>query len=218
MKPVVSVHIPKTAGTSFGESLALAFDKLVYYDYDDKPINQSRDVRMARAIAHSQLRHKPSHPVIHGHFLPRKYLYLAQPKSAFFVTWLREPIARLESNYRFWRDTPPPAKIPPLRQRMLDEKWSFFDFATEPRFQNLYHQFFEGFDIELFDFIGLTEHYEDDLERCAQMLKLPLQLTLRNTRKSSEPMELTQRQWQEIRDFHRQDIDLYEQVKCRYDT
>ena len=57
---------------------------------------------------------------------------------------------------------------------MLDEKWTFFEFATEPALRNVYHQFFEGFDIKRFDFIEITERYEQDLRVCASLLGVEL--------------------------------------------
>src|SRR5690606_38140223 len=52
----------------------------------------------------------------------------------------------------------------------LREDWSFERFALGPEMRNAYRQYLWGFDPARFDFIGITEHYEADLERLVRML------------------------------------------------
>ena len=209
MVKLVSVHLPKTAGTSFGDSIAAAYNQDVRLDYADRPINQPRDVRLKQAEMHNKATPGISEQAIHGHFLPAKYAYLSEQRSVRFVTWLREPVSRLKSHYCFWRDTPAPAEVPPLRKRMLEEKWTFLEFATEPALQNMYQQFFEGFDMKRFDFIGITERYEQDLLACASLLRVTLEVSQKNTARQAPGLQISDVELNTICDFHQGDIKLY---------
>lgn len=95
---------------------------------------------------------------------------------------------------------------------MLDEKWTFFEFATEPALRNVYHQFFEGFDIKRFDFIGITERYEQDLRVCASLLGVELAFSQKNTGNQARKVRTTDAELDAICDFHRDDIQLYRDI------
>ncbi len=48
------------------------------------------------------------------------------------------------------------------------EKWTLEKFCLSDEIRNLYNQFLWGFPLHNFDFIGITEHYEDDFKYFAQ--------------------------------------------------
>ncbi|MDD5033481.1 MAG: Wzt carbohydrate-binding domain-containing protein [Methylococcaceae bacterium] len=79
MVELVSVHIPKTAGSSFYNSLVSVYGEPFVYRYDDdKPIpNQCR--------------------VVHGHFCANRYIN--EFTNAKWIAWVRHPVARLLSFY-----------------------------------------------------------------------------------------------------------------------
>ena len=102
---------------------------------------------------------------IHGHFLPVKYWPLAQERDCQFVTWLREPIARLISHYHYWQrsyDTES-ACTSALHRRVVEEEWSLEKFCLSPELRNMYTEFLWLFPFQRFDFIGITEFFDDDL-------------------------------------------------------
>jgi 5-formaminoimidazole-4-carboxamide-1-beta-D-ribofuranosyl 5'-monophosphate synthetase len=47
---------------------------------------------------------------------------------------------------------------------MILEKWSLERFCLGPELQNFYCQFFWGFPLSRFDFIGITEFYETEFD------------------------------------------------------
>lgn len=170
MPLVVSLHLPKTAGTSFAEALRVAFGEGCRTEYVDQPMQHPRWRRRARALAGAiPARRQLPEACIHGHFLPLKYRLATLGRQVRFVTWLRDPVERIASHYHFWRrdyDGSDPTQ--PLRNRMLAEDWSFERFALGREMRDLYHEYLWGFDPRRFDFIGITEHYAVDLERFAQ--------------------------------------------------
>ena len=181
---LISVHMPKTAGTSFEHSLRQHFGERLELRYADKPLHQHplrRNLRAAREGLRGQHGPKAAGAAgcVHGHFLPLSYRHLVRRADVRFVTWLREPIDRLLSHYHYWRrsagnDVRDPVLGPsqdPLQdssqdkvqRRMREENWSFEQFARRRELRNVYRAFLWGFPVERFDFIGITEHYASDL-------------------------------------------------------
>lgn len=218
---VVSLHLPKTAGTSFAETLRVAAGAGYLADYGDLPMQHGRLRRRWDAIRGGQaLRHRLPEDLdcIHGHFLAVKYRIALGGRPAMFITWLRDPGQRLASHYAFWRrdyDGGDPAQ--PLRNRMLREDWSFERFALGPEMRNVYRQYLWGFDPARFDFIGITEHYEADLGRLVRMLGCePVEAAaLVNPDSGGRGYVLESGLQQRIERFHAADYALYRQVLDR---
>lgn len=128
---IVSVHLPKTAGKSFQAALTARFGESLLEDYGDFPMNTPEYDRNRAALAAS-LRNAERDfrgiECIHGHFLPVKYLLLSVRRPVTFVTWMRDPIQRLVSNYHYWRRSYDARTAPPLHRRMVEEAWSLEQF------------------------------------------------------------------------------------------
>ena len=160
---LVSVHLPKTAGMSFRASLEEHFGEQFSPDYGDRPMNITRGKRNRFAFRKG-LQHFFAPPkrmeCIHGHFMPAKYTHL---RHAQFVTWFRDPIERLASQYYFWKRQYNPQTQSLMQRRLVEEDWSFERFCMGEEFRNFYHQYLWRFPLQRFAFIGITEHYETDL-------------------------------------------------------
>jgi len=164
---LISLHLPKTAGSSFLMSLEQHYGERLSRDYADKPINTPMLRRNSGALVNcilNGLRRDEGLECIHGHFLPLKYLFYSTRQDVRFVTWLRDPVERLASHYFFWVRNYDPVNSPPLHKRMIMEKWSLERFCLGPELQNFYCQFFWGFPLSRFDFIGITEYYETEFD------------------------------------------------------
>ena len=73
---LISLHLPKTGGTSFRASLREMFGSRLLEDYCDLPLNTRPLRRKSHALIQCfALRHQrfPEFDCIHGHFLPLKY-------------------------------------------------------------------------------------------------------------------------------------------------
>jgi hypothetical protein len=168
---IISLHLPKTAGTSFAKSLKAHFGNTLLRDYTDLPINTpvyERNLNALRACIDNGQKDFSSVQCIHGHFLPLKYLLLSARTDSTFITWMRDPVERLASHYRFWLKTYNPTTAASLQRKMVEENWSLERFCLGPELQNFYWQFLWGFSIERFDFIGIVQNYEDDFEYFTQ--------------------------------------------------
>lgn len=215
---LISVHLPKTAGTSFIKSLQGHFGVLLLRDYGDLPINTPPYERNKSALLTSiQIAETDSlyrTECIHGHFLPLKYLLLSIKQDVRFITWLRDPVERVLSHYYFWKRYYDPATAPRLHRRMVEEDWSVERFCLAPELQNLYGQFFWGFPLEYFEFIGITEFYDEDLTYFSRKyLNTCLEAHTENvgTREGGKyPIEESFRV--AIEQFHAYDVGLYKKA------
>ncbi|MBK5966109.1 hypothetical protein CCR95_18995 [Thiocystis minor] len=216
---LISLHLPKTAGTSLRHVLEQRFQTGLLADYADRPLitpRPHREWQALRAAWHLQRTGLPP-PVrcVHGHFLPLKYRWL--DSAPVFATWLRDPVERLISHYHYWMTATDPRALPALQRRVVEQQWSLERFCLSRELRDLYHQFLFGFPVRRFAFIGLVERMEADFavfERRflgeAGRLALPQVNVGRaaiGTRYLQEgPLR------RRIEAFHRRDVELYQAV------
>ena len=211
--------MPKTAGSSFRASLEECFGDGFRHDYQDYPLAQEAHVRRQRA----QDWGRSARPAdfagvdcVHGHFLPLKYFELSRTLPCTFVTWLREPVARLVSHYYYWQRAYDPASglTSPLHRRVVEESWSLQRFCLAPELRNVYSEFLWGFPPERLQFIGITEFFTEDLRYFSQqVLGNRLQAHTLNSRAGTNGVEPTARlsaaTRAEIEAYHAADMALY---------
>jgi hypothetical protein len=209
---LISLHLPKTAGTSFRVSLEAHFGPAFLADYNDIPINRATWIRNCHALTDGFLLGTGNFSgteCIHGHFLPLKYRLLAKKRSVTFVTWFRHPVDRVISHYYFWK-THHPAVLPPLHARMIREEWTLERFCLGKEMKDIYHQFLWGFPLDNFSFIGITEYYEEDFIRFARNFlgrETPVLELNKSLQAGSHPVSETLRH--EIEVYHKKDMVLY---------
>ena len=192
---LISLHMPKAGGMSFRELLETHYGKRFMYDYADLPINTPVEQRHALAeenYAKSKktflwkFNHRKTE-CIHGHFMPYKYAGLHGKRNVQFVTWLRDPLERLASHYHFWFRQYD-AKTTPgvLHRKVVEENWSFETFCFSKEMQNFYTQFLWKFPITQFDFVGITEHFDDDIRFFAKTYLSQSDITIPATNQNPE--------------------------------
>lgn len=179
---LISLHMPKTAGTSFRLALEERFGERVLFDYgSDKPLitspkQESERLRLRKEVVAKWPRLKNQYDVIHGHFRADKYMVAGdKPRIA---TFLREPAARALSFYRHFMRNPEPNT--PLAVRAREQKMDFPTFAEQPEVVNFYALFLDGVAVEEFAFIGITERYAESLALFNRMFETELAVKAAN--------------------------------------
>jgi hypothetical protein len=232
---LISLHLPKTAGTSFRSSLESQFGDALVADYSDRPLHHPAPVRNLRALrgavgaafsgrlpgASERTTQTAVPQCVHGHFLPLKYRFLRTGERKFFITWLRDPVQRLVSHYDYWQRSYDADSALAIHRRMIEEEWSLERFALGPELRNIYHLFLWGFPPERFDFIGITEYYEAEMQRLAENI---VDLTDRvfednvGSGGRGRQYEIDPALESRIRAHHRRDQELYDRaLKLRDD-
>jgi hypothetical protein len=102
---ILSIHIPKSGGTSFGHLLEAAFAARLLRDYGDRVGLNSpeEDMRRAARVAEARARRDEllrDYDIIHGHYTADKYAGLF-PR-ADFVAFFREPCQQTMSQYEYF--------------------------------------------------------------------------------------------------------------------
>ncbi|OUD13824.1 sulfotransferase family 2 domain-containing protein [Thioflexithrix psekupsensis] len=213
---IISVHLPKTAGTSFAAALQQHFGEKLLHDYADSPLNTPVTERHRRAfqqaLVHADSEEKKIE-CIHGHFLPVKYLLLADTQHINFVTWMRNPVDRVLSHYYFWKNNPHSGVGKPLRHKMMTENWSLERFCLGPELRNVYGQFLFGFPLAYFSFIGITEHYQRDFAFFTKhYLHAHIEAQKINVGQSAGHYPIADSLREEIAHHHAEDVALYQQA------
>ncbi len=208
---LISLHIPKTAGTSFRHMLKEVYgdDQVVRFDINEKGI-----ARLNQQIYEETK--LPSVKVIHGHFSFTDITSMAyDQQSVKMITWLRNPVSRVISNYFY------------LEQRLkdlLDEEKnqlnilskmqrSLMEYARAEVNRNRQSKFLRGADMDAFDFIGIQEDFDRDIIALAGALGWSdLPPVLHHNKTKSERHKLSSDILEEIRDLNKDDVQWYHNV------
>ncbi|MBE9135181.1 MULTISPECIES: tetratricopeptide repeat protein [unclassified Tychonema] len=163
MVELISVHVPKTAGTTFSTVLNQVYgEKNIYLDYMG-----SRPGKYGLSKLPPEIR------VVHGHFLPFKYDHLyPQAKK---IIWVRNPIYLVISLYFYWLYVPLGSveKQQKIVRDIKKKTIGLDDFVERPEAKNLISKYSGGKTLTNFDFVGVQEFIEEDLAYMQTMLKWP---------------------------------------------
>lgn len=209
---LLSVHIPKSAGTSFRNTLKDV--------YGEKHVVRT-DISMQNGDL--MLNEVPVNPpvlpvdvrVCHGHFrLKEFYEMFPEHTQLPVITWLRNPAQRVISNYFFL--------VQQIEQELIDKdkqqgKWKRMqrtlpEFAADPRNQNRMSFFLEGKNIDDYLFVGITEDYNNDLQRLAKLLNWDNAPSFEHN-KTRNKKEVTDSELiSQIEKWNQKDMDIYNYI------
>ncbi len=204
------LHMPKCGGTSVLRALEAASTVEVIKDYNSffKIPRPERTATLKRSVDNPAT--MPGSSVIYGHFFPVKYLGNRPLDDFTLVTILRDPISRLLSHYNFWRSGEFPDHY--LWNKMMVNKWDFFDFAFCEEMRNFYAQHFHGVGLSAFSYIGTFENLEESFRSCCRELGVDadhVSLGHDNRAMREDDPCLPQATLQKLRAFHSLDYAFY---------
>ncbi len=205
---LLSLHIPKTAGTSFRNILKEVYGENAVVRFD---INNKGVVRLNQEFYTNKK--LPQAKVIHGHFAYKDInTQFDLPEDIQKITWLRNPVERVISNYFY---------LESRLKTLLNEEQnnlnilskmqrSLIEYARDDVNRNRQSKFLSGITLEEFDFVGIQEDFENDLIEISKTLKwekLPNNLHQNKTtvKKNHLDIEIIK----EIEWLNQNDMELY---------
>ena len=208
---LVSVHLPKTGGSSFRRSvLEPAYGNRLLLDYEDRPLSHPASGRNRRAKTF-----QPSdelvarYDCVHGHFLATKYLCEKTPCE--FAAWFRDPVQRVVSRFFYGKRK---------GRGEVSEDMTLEEFCELSKFHNLYAKYLWEFDIEQFDFVGITEYYASSVELFLRRFGLQRYTDVISHANPSKAVGTPYVIDPQVRELivrtNQEDMDIYERAQSRF--
>lgn len=212
--PIISVHVPKTAGITLLHVLKRTFGPdAVFADYVDDPCHPASERNLDPEGYFSHPHTFPTgYNVVHGHFHIGKYADISR---AFRMTFLRNPVDTMLSIHSFWQTFGYGHNA--LHDYFLKNKLDVLETARLPLLRHMLScSYFGDVDMKLFDFIGCYESFAVDIERLSSKLGIPLvadvHLNQLNTEVLSCKADDSPRTRLLLRDILIDDVRFYEEA------
>lgn len=205
---LVSLHIPKTAGTSFRNIL-----KEVYGEEHVARLDIRDDIELNDEIFTGS-RLSSDIKVIHGHFSFHKLKdHFRIKEKTPVITWLREPSERVISNFFYLEEV--------LKRELNEEEKglhilekmqkTLLEYAATEINRNRIAKFLEGISPEDFFFVGLTSNYEEDLNQLSSLLGWKDFPTYMHNATENKPI-VDKETIDRIKELNREDYEIYNKV------
>ncbi len=158
MIELLSVHIPKTAGSSFLKVLKRIYGKQLIQMYRRyKP-----DVDYKKIVEDSSWA-----AAIHGHFNFTDFR--DRYPDAKTITWLRDPIKRINSYYHYWLTRKPHGN--PNHDKFMADQWDIIQLAEFLKHE-VSEGYLTGYDLTEIDFVGVVEYIDEDMVRFHEWVRI----------------------------------------------
>lgn len=146
---LISVHVPKCAGTSFRLLIDRLYGNAVWHNYG---IIFSKEQAKAELIPAGTR-------IIHGHFLADAFDRVASSRR--YITWVRHPVQRVVSNYYHF------LRSPDMRddccRKLHENKLSIRQFSDLEWMRDEIFRYLAGKAIDEFEFVGVSEQFAQSM-------------------------------------------------------
>ena len=162
LPPLLSIHIPKTAGSTFRTIL----DEL--YGESLRPMYSLEET--APRLYHT-VRLDPQTRSLHGHFQAGGFE--ERLPGAARITWLRDPVERIVSSYFQFQRHPESARESEFNERLFAERWSLLEFARREEMRRQVRWYLNAVPLDEFLFIGISDRFEESMRLFRYLFRLP---------------------------------------------
>lgn len=225
--PLIFLHIPKTAGTTFNQILDRQYRKQNIHNILSDDTKKNMDDFCSKP---AQYRHQVR--LLRGHMSFGLHDSLAP--GARYITILREPIARVISHYHYVVRTRHPLFIGKIEEQQLDLE-RYLQSGISGELQNGQTRWLAGvldnrplnqthLDMALsnienhFDWIGLTEKFDDSLVILARQYNWLRCYYKKQNIGNKPPERLSQSAMEKVIQLNCLDVQLYKEIQRRQDN
>ena len=207
---LLSMHIPKSAGTSFYLTLQQVYGKNAVMRMDFRPA-------FNRFIVQAKPYNLEALPgeirVLHGHMNYRivsKYLDLNEDVK--IITWIRNPVERVVSDYYYMLGRLKDSFVAdPLHPGILGRMTkSLLEFAQIAQEQNKLSKYLRGFDLRSFYFVGIVERFDEDMMELGKRLHWQTVKPVKQNITLKKPATISADTYAAIKALNRKDWEIYE--------
>ncbi len=213
MIKLLSIHIPKTGGTSFYEVLQQAYGPAVSKSF------KRRDY-FAAVKMHSNLEASLAKEirVLHGHFYYDEIRTIHEKYDSKVICWLRDPVERVISNFLFFKAglQNPSRNVENYQKNKHRVDETLLEYAQKEENRNRMAAFLNGIELEELFFIGFLSSFEEDLNRLGQKLSWPAikskRLNSGNTTQRND-FQNNKELYQSLAELNDRDVAIYKRAK-----
>lgn len=205
MQPILFIHIPKTAGTSFNENAEKSFGSdMMEKDYGAQANHTSALVKeyiygketIDQYGLHQAFK-QAGKKWLTGHFNADRYLPLLGCENT--LSFVRDPVDRVISEYLY-------------RKRQFGMERSLEAFYQDPGETNKQFRMIGEYPWQAFRFVGTQARYQDCLAHLNNSMKLGFENIQTNRRKDAAHLDITAEDKTEIRRWNQRDCIFYDEA------
>jgi hypothetical protein len=210
MIELISIHIPKTAGSSFFQLLKKVYGKEAVLKLNSM---EGETAEISESITDAT-------KVIHGHLQAGQLREIIAKNNARVITWMRDPVERVISNYYFSMQRIREGKA--RSHKLQTREFSLLEYAVIDENRNKASWFLDSLALEDIFFIGIYEQLENDISRLSQQMGWPTQPELPHRKSGVEFVkdndcstayrDIDGKMRSELAELNSLDVDLYQQA------
>jgi sulfotransferase famil protein len=202
---LISIHVPKCAGTSFRLLIDRLYGDGVWHNYGTIFSKESAKAELI----------PPGTQIIHGHFMADAFDGILPDRR--YITWVRHPVERVVSNYYHF------LRSPDMRddccRQLHERKLNIRQFSDLDWMRDEICRYLTGKAIDEFEFVGVSEEFEKSMRLfCATYGFVGFEDFPRaniNPDRKSANYALSDEDFAYIADRNRADLAFYEESVVR---
>lgn len=228
MEKIFSIHIPKTAGTFFGQVLQSLQPEIIFFNYGpespstriyihNEPL-EFADRNSLQPFFFDYLRQKDGGvAIMHGHVWEKRFW--DENPDAKLLCWMREPAQRLYSHYEFFKRQPKPGNE--RYENFKRRKQTFLEFATDQLNVNRQTGILDGISINELSFVGVVERVSQSLDLFSNVFGKNISVSEtfslnKNQNRNSESYKISEEELSNIEECNLLDFQNYYQIVRTY--